>query len=383
MSVYRRGNGWAVLLDVDRDGHGKRVRHYEGGFKTKREAQRAETAARSRLATGTFVSRNSMTVGEYFEQWVSNRFDVRPTTAQAYRSYVRNHIVPRLGHFRLQDLSTQNLNSFFSDLLEGGSVKVGGMSGGPLSATTVRQIAAILHKGLDDALRSGLVVRNVSEAATKPRVQRSANDHIKTWSGSEVELFLTDRSSNRLYAMWVVFATTGMRRGEVLGLHWDDFSAERSTLSVRRSLSVVDRRPVLGPTKTAKGRQIPLVPQTVEALKRWRATQTAERLAWGPSWRNDGFMFTLEDGTPLHPDSISAAFRKVSAQLALPRIRLHDLRHTWATLALVTGVPMKVVSENLGHSSIRVTADIYSHVSPTMAADAVNRVANEIFGLST
>lgn len=131
--------------------------------------------------------------------------------------------------------------------------------------------------------------------------------------------------------------------------------------------------------KSGAGRLVSLAPEAVQALRTWRAKQLEDRLAWGEAWQDTGHVFTRSDGSVVHPDSITSEFRRVQSRLDLPRIRLHDARHTWATLALKMGVPLKIVSANLGHSSITVTADIYSHVTPTMAADATAQIASSIF----
>jgi integrase len=380
MTIYRRGNSWAVLVDLERGPDGKRRRHYQGGFATKREATAAEAQIRSDQNRGTFVDRNSVTVESYLGRWLQQQHDLKASTKQSYEANLRNHVVPRLGMIRLQSLTTSDLNAFYSDLLVSGRVKVGKQTGGPLSRTTVRYIATILRKALQDALVAGLIVRNVADGAQKPKQEPRSGSTMRTWNRDQISSFLAATRGERSYAVWVLFITTGLRRGEVLGLHWGDVDLDRGVASINRTLIVVRREAVEGTPKSGRGRLVALAPETVEVLRTWRRHQLEERLEWGEAWHDTGLVFTREDGTSLHPDAVTDDFRRLTFRYGLPRIRLHDLRHSWATLALEAGIPLKVVSENLGHQSIRITADSYSHVSPTMAADAVARVAQAIFG---
>lgn len=380
MTVYKRGRSWALLVDLGPGSDGRRRRHYEGGFSTKRQAREAELEIRSRLTSGTYVDRSSKTVASYFEDWLRTQYDLRPTTLASYAANVRNHIIPRLGPMRLQDLRTSDLNDLFADLLVFGRVKVGKQRGGALSPRTVRYVAVIVRKALQDAMEAGLIDRNVADAARKPKQKPSSTSTMTTWSSEEVWRFLQATKNDRLWALWVMYLTTGLRRGEALGLHWEDVDLDRATASIRRTLIVVNRVPEEGIPKSGNGRLISLSAPTVEALRGWRRCQLEERLEWGDAWTHNDLVFTNEGGSNLHPDRITDRFRRRQREVGLPKMRLHGARHTFATIALHAGVPMKVVSEALGHSSIKVTADVYSHVSPGMSAQAVETVANEMFG---
>jgi len=180
--------------------------------------------------------------------------------------------------------------------------------------------------------------------------------------------------------MWAFFVSTGMRRGEVLGLLWRNVDLERRTASVVNARVTVRSDVVVSEPKTARSRRrVALDAQTVNLLREWRRKQLEERLLCGEGWRDSGLVFTHQDGSPLHPDTVSGWFERVVASSGLPRIRLHDLRHTWATLALQQGVPLKVVSERLGHSSIAITADTYQHVTEGMDREAAEQVAKVLF----
>jgi integrase len=206
---------------------------------------------------------------------------------------------------------------------------------------------------------------------------------MRTWTTSKLRSFLNASvsSDDRYQAAWMLLATTGARRGEVLGLRWDDLDLDVGRASIEQTVIAVRHAVQFGTPKTAKGaRTLRLDAGTVAALKAHRTRQLEERMAVGPGYCDHGLVFAKVDGEPLHPERFSREFDRRVERWGLPRIRLHDLRHTWATLALEANVPAKVVSERLGHANISVTMDIYSHVTEAMDAGAAETVAGLIFG---
>jgi len=235
-------------------------------------------------------------------------------------------------------------------------------------------VHAILHRALKDAVRWGRLSRNPIDAADPPRVNGSARE-LKTWTAEQLAAFLAATRDDRLHALWHLLALTGMRRGEALGLQWDDIDLEAASLSVRRALIPNGREVVTSEPKTARGRRvIALDPGTVAVLKGQAARQLEEQ-AHAKSWSETGLIFTREDGEALHPEVVSRFFRQAVKRALLPAIRLHDLRHTHATLALRAGIHPKVLSERLGHASISITLDTYSHAIPAMQEEAAARIA--------
>jgi integrase len=205
---------------------------------------------------------------------------------------------------------------------------------------------------------------------------------MRTWTAAELRAFLEHVQDERLAALWMLAASTGMRRGEMLGLRWVDVDLDRGRVAVRQTLVIAGRQVVISEPKTSRSRRsIALDPRSVAALRSWRAAQAAERLAWGAGWTDSGLVFTREDGTPIHPEWLSDAFEWRIKTAGLPRIRLHDLRHTHASLGLAAGVPIKVMSERLGHTSSSFTADAYQHVTPGLEEEAAATVARLVFGL--
>jgi integrase len=375
----KRGTTWTWHLGVLDPATGRWRQLTKGGFRTKREAQAALNEAKAALRAGTFVEPSKLTLGAFVtEQWLPTvRAVVRPTTWATYRIYAEAQILPALGHVPLQTLTAAHLNLFYADLAQHG--RRDGRGG--LKPKSVRHVHVLLHKALSDAVRWGLVARNVADAADPPRVPRQERG---TWSAEELRAFLEATSEDRLAAMWLLFATTGMRRSELLGLPWRavDLEASPGRLAVVQTLVVVDRHPVVvADAKTATSRrQLALDPFTVATLKGHRVRQLEERLAWGPAWVDTGLVFTRENGQVLHPEYVTKRFARLVRDAGLPPITLHGMRHSYATAALAAGEPLKVVSERLGHASTSITANLYQHVLPSMDERTANAVANLILG---
>jgi integrase len=217
---------------------------------------------------------------------------------------------------------------------------------------------------------------NVASAVELPK---GPMPEMQVWSPEQLRCFLDHVQADRLYPAWLLIATTGMRRGELAGLRWADVDLEAGRASPRRPRVVVDNEVVVSEPKTAKGRRsLALDPVTVAALRRHRAQQAEERIAAGPLWRDSGLVFTWPDGSSIHPQRFSSWFEQHARAAGLPRIRLHDVRHSYATAALAAGIPAKVVSERLGHANIAITMDTYSHVLPGLDAQAAGTVARLI-----
>ena len=204
---------------------------------------------------------------------------------------------------------------------------------------------------------------------------------MRTWTPDELRSFLEYVQDDPLHAAWVLSANTGMRRGEVLGLRWQDIDFDRRRLAIRQTIISIDYRVEVGEPKTARGRRsIALDSGTVTALRAHRVKQNQLKLMLGEAWQDSDLAFCRDDGTPVHPDRFTQMFDKHVKASGLPRICLHDLRHTHATLALAAGIHPKVVSERLGHSTVAFTMDVYSHAIPSMEAEAAETIANLVRG---
>lgn len=322
---------------------------------------------------------SSQSLGDYLDDWLNlQRSQLQPSTLLSYRTNIECYLKPGLGHLRLKELTPAALSSFYAQL------QVGGRRRGrdrPLSLRTVQYCHGVLHKALADAVRLEILPRNVAINATLPRIDlRDAGvKEIRCWTAEELRRFLEHTQGTTHHPLWVVAAATGLRRGELLGLRWDDVDLGQHVITVRRALSVVGTDVRLKQPKTSRCRTLRMDAFTASVLRqRQRDQQRAEAVAG--AWRNDcNLVFTAEDGRHLDPMRITHAFRVAVRSAPVPGVRLHDLRHTHATLLLQAGVPVKVVSERLGHAQISLTLDIYAHVLPAMDAEAADRFASAVF----
>jgi integrase len=373
-SVRKRGSTWTVVVDVGPDPvTGRRRQKSKGGFRTRKAAEAGLRELSAAVDAGRYVERSTTTVGDYLDEWLDVvQPRLRPTSWNSYRQAVA-HIKSRIGAVPLQTLTPLEVENLYKQLLA-----THGRNGRLLNPKTVRGIHVVLRKALADAERLGLVVRNAA-AAAKPPVP--AKYEHATWTAEQLARFLDSIEGERLAAAFVVLATTGMRRGEALGLRWGDVDVAAGRLSIVQTITTVREQMVISPPKTSRSRRsVSLDPVTVAALRDHRRRQNEERLRAGEAWSNTSdLVFTNEVGEPVHPSAFSYSFESYVRRSGLPQIRLHDLRHTYATVALAAGVHPKIVSERLGHATIAVTLDLYSHVTPAIDAEAAALVASKIF----
>jgi len=371
----RRGTKWVAVIDIGHDEGGRRHQRWYSGFKTKRAATEKLTELLASLQSGAYVEPSKRTLAAFLREWVESiRASVRPSTWAAYRMLAEVHVVPALGMVPLQHLTAAQLNALYADLLAKG--RRDGKGG--LSPRTVQYVHVTAHKALADAVRWQLIPRNVADQATPPRPQAK---EPKAWSADVLRSFLAHVEGDRLYAAYLLAATTGLRRGEVLGLRWRDVDMAGGRLAVVQTLLQVCNEVALGTPKTAKGRRsVALDERTVSVLKAHRKAALEDRLILGLGTPDtEALVFTAPDGAPVNPESFSDHFGRLVKAAGLPRIRFHDLRHTHATLALQAGVHPKVVSERLGHATVSITLDTYSHAIPAMQEEAAERVAALVF----
>jgi integrase len=368
-SIEKRGNTYRVIISGGFDDKGQRIRHKETlplGT-SKADANRRARDLLVQRDKGVPLQTDRETVGSYLGRWlVAHSARLRPHTLYGYRKNLDRYLVPRLGHHQLARLQPSHIRAMEADLLALG-----------LSGTSVGQIHRILHRALADAVKDGVVARNVVGAVTAPR---KSTKEMVTLTPSQLGLLLGASKATRYGNLIFAAAHTGLRRGELVGLKWTDVDLERGTLSVQRSAGRIPGRGlVITEPKTSKGRrQIDVGAELVGVLRAHRARQAEERLAAGPAWRDEGWLFPKPDGTCSDPDVVSHNYHSLVGKLGLPPTRLHDLRHAHATILMEAWTHPKVVQERLGHSSITITLDTYSHVTPTMQREAAGIVENAL-----
>jgi integrase len=376
------GQVWAVVIEAGRDPRtGRRRRVVRSGFDTRAAARAAARTAIEELAAETATPTGRGTLADWLRMWLDGqrRARVRENTRATDETYVTAYVIPRIGSLRLRDVTPDKLTGFYSDLLREGRIR----DGGPLAPKTVRNVHVMLHRALEDALDEGRIVRNPAGKAKPPPASKAARSPgaMTTWTAEQAQSFLRSVAGDRLAPLWTLALTSGMRRSEMLGLRWRDVDLEDGRCQVAQTIIEVRGRPTVGRPKTARSaRSIDLDEGTVEALREHRRRQAEERLAWGPSYQETELAFATEDGAMPRPSEISRRFGLAVRDSGVPRIRLHDTRHTWATLALQADVHPKVVQERLGHASINITMDTYSHVMRGMGRDAAELVGGLVLG---
>jgi integrase len=374
----RQTINWYVVIELPRSANGKRRQKWHGGFPTRREAEAARVKLVHELNTGIYVEPSTTTLSDWVrQQWLPTiRNRVKPSTFDSYRRNLELHVLPHIGSRQLRQLTPMILNRLYSQLLADGNQK----TAGGLSPKTVRYIHTIIHKALADAVDAGVVGVNAAGRAMPPRPRATVGYENRFWEPEELKTFLDQVRGDRLEAAWHLSAMTGMRRAEVLGIRWGDIDLDRALLSVRHALVSVGYEVIASTPKTHQARVIDIDSRTVEQLRAHRQRQQADRVEWSSDYDDQGFVFCKEDGTPIHPHSFSQAFERLITKTDLRRIRLHDLRHTHATIALKAGVPVKVISERLGHETPAFTLKQYAHVIPGMQAEAAQTVAALVAG---
>jgi integrase len=356
----------------------ERRRAIKGGFATRKECLAAMNKLMVAVEEQTFVAPTKATVNEYLKgEWLpAAKSTIRESTFSSYVQHVECHVVPFIGTVKLQKVSGATLNGLYAKLAESG--RKSGKRG--LSPATVHHVHSCLHRAFRDAVRWGYLQRNPADSADPPHQRGTERREMKTWTAEQLRAFLDFTKDDALYSLWHTLAMTGMRRGEGLGLRWEDVDFEAARLSVRRALIPSGREVVVSEPKTARGRRsIALDPETVAVLKSQAARQLDHQADWLEGWTDSGYVFTAEDGQYLNPEAVTRWFRQAVKKSMLPTIRLHDLRHTHATLALQAGVHPKVVSERLGHATVAMTLDIYSHAIPAMQEEAAALIAGLVF----
>jgi integrase len=361
--ICQRSKGsWTIVYDLAMDAvTGKRRQKSQTVKGTKRDAERALREVLLSLEQGSYVKPNKISLGELLRQWVKEYASMNTTdrTQESYTSIVERHLIPGLGRVSLIELQAQHIQSYYAKKLADG--RADGKGG--LSARSVVYHHRILSSALDYAVKMGLVVRNVAKVVEPPRVARVT---MQTLSPEEVSRFLDIARDTDYYVYFATLLYTGLRRGELLALRWRNLDLGSGKLSVVETayrLGSGEYR--IKEPKTAQSRRtVILPPSLVELLRGYRFDQELLRIQLGIGLNADDFVFIRPDGSPVNPNAITLAFRRIIKRAGLKDIRIHDLRHTHASLMLKAGIHPKVVSERLGHANIGITLDLYSHVLP-------------------
>ncbi len=373
-SIRERNGRWrAAYFVVDADG---KRRQRSATHPTKTEAREWLRDQLAKAAQG--VTSDERTLGDWLGEWLESRSvsKLAPATRLWYRSAVEGHIRPYLGHIPLQKLTAAQLEAFYTDREERG--RLDGKGG--LGAASVRGLHVTLYRALESATRKRLLESNPAQWVEKKPTVGRVDLSEKAWTPDQLRTFLTSVTGDRLEVLWHVAALTGLRRGELCGLRWQDVDLDRGKLHIRQTWILVGGSPQLSKPKTDLSRRsVDLDSLTLAALKRHKAQQNEERLQAGEVWQDYDLVFCAADGRPLRPDSVSVRFGKLVKRSGLPKLRFHGLRHTHATSLLAAGVNPKIVQERLGHYSAAFTLDAYSSVVEGLQREAAEGVAALVF----
>lgn len=403
-TVIKRGGKWSVVLDLGVelvDGRRRRKRQWHSGYRTWKEADQARIKLLAALDQGTYVAPSKLTVAEYLERWLveAAKPRVAGTTYDRYVDLVRGHLIPALGTLPLAKLTPLHVQEAYRRLQESGGRRKAakpkpakgcglsdlvGADSVPtrprgVSAMTALHVHRVLHRALHQAVRWQLAARNVCDAVEPPRparVEQRALDEVQTSAlleaakGTPLELAVT------------LAVTTGLRRGELFGLKWEDLDLAAGTLTVRRAVERTKAKALaLKDPKTTKSRRtIALLALAVSSLVAHRKRQAAEKLLLGPGYADQGFIFADPTGQLLDPERATKGIARLCTKAKIPRIRWHDLRHSHASMLLKAGVSVRVVADRLGHSTTRLTMETYAHVLSGMDQDAAARLEAALRG---
>lgn len=361
---------WAIVLDVGEPDPvtGKKKRKWHSFTGTKRQAQSECARLITEIASGGYVEPTKQTVAEFFAEWLAFvRPTVTPKTHQRYAEICQKNLAPLIGEIALAKLKTDKIDAAFAKALTQGRRQ----SSGGLSPRTVHHMRRVLIKALGQAVTWDRLSKNPATASTPPKIERTK---MLAYDAGQTAELLEALRPTRMIMPVLLAVMCGMRRGEILALRWRDVDFAHASLAVRESAEQVGTVVRYKETKSGKTRNVAMSVTVFEAMRAHRASQAEEQLRIGVRPDDESFVVAQADGRPLKPVSLTHEWTRLLAKTSLPRIRFHDLRHTHASQMLAAGVHPKVASERLGHSTIGITLDLYSHVMPGMQADAAQQV---------
>lgn len=366
---------WRVVIEQGLGPDGKRKRIYRTVRGKKSDAEALMATLLSELNTGSYIEPSKLTMTEYLRDWMNSyvRPNLSPTTADSYNINVEKHLIPYVGHILLQQLKPLHIQKLYSDLLSNG--RTDGTGG--LSAKSVLYIHRNLHESLDHAFKMQLVPRNVATLVTLPKAKKYQAD---VYSPQELQNLLEVAQGTDMELPISLAAGLGLRRGEILGLLWSDVNITDKQITINNNLVQTTNGNInKAPKSASSSRTIDLPDGLVPILERHRVLQAEDRHKLGSGYHPGNHVYCQADGSPYCPGYLSKKFNAFLKKRKLKQIRLHDLRHSHATLMLACGIPAKVASERLGHSNISVTLDLYSHVLDSMQKDAAEKINTGIF----
>jgi len=368
MSIRKDNNKWLFVIELGKDENGKRRQIMRRGFKTKKEAEEAYNKAKYEIQQqGKCLEPSKLLYKDYLNEWLSNkRHNLSQQTFELYSSNINNHIEPVLGDIQLSKLSALHIQRFITELKNKG-----------LSNSTVERIYSIVNASLNNAVKKELLNKNVATLVDKPKVKQR---ELQVWDIKMVQQFLKTAREHepRLYIAFHLALLTGMRQGEILGLRWQDVEFERGNIVVRQTLSHDGKTLKSGGKSRNSVRSIAIDDATLDTLRKHRRMVVQEKVQLGGKYVDNDLVVCTTKGTPITPRNLSRTWYRLLDRSGLPEIRFHDLRHSHASLLMKLGKHPKIVQERLGHASIKLTLDTYSHIMPNMQEEAAKELGRVI-----
>lgn len=369
--ISKRGSRYSFVIDIGRDPiTKKRKQKRVSGFRTKKEAIQAMNKMINELQNGTYVEPSNETLAEFIESWLEHKkTTVSDSTYDFYESYTNNHIVPALGNVKLKDIKPITIQNFYNSLVKNSG----------LSLHSVAHVQRITRIILNHAVRLKVIRENPASDIDIVKVPKKEQN---VWTKDQVDKFIEAARGHIHFIAFYLAVFTGMRQGEILGLKWDCVDFENRTIYVRRALKRSNGGELKDLKNTSSYRSIAMNDLLYEELKKHKRKQNEIKLRMGQAYNDQGFVVATKVGTFVLHSNLSRAFRLICEKIDVPKIRFHDLRHTHASLLLSLKQHPKVVQERLGHSSIEMTMDIYSHMMPNMQKEAVKEL-DKLFAKNT
>lgn len=360
--IRKRGKSYSYTVDVGRDPDtGKRLQKTKGGFKTKKEAQEALNSLVYEVNKGSYIINKDSTFEEYAWEWFRNKkHRLRPTTAEQYETKIRKWLIPMIGNVKLQELTPMHGTRMVHQLLE------------HMKPSTASKNFFIANYILNDAVKFELISKNPFRHIPRPKED---DNEINTWSFEDIKKITNIRTEeDKFYVNVIKMAVfTGMRKGEILGLRRQDVNFEEMKIYVRQSVSETKETSVkIGALKTKTSKRQLAIDKNIAFIIKDQIKRNNEfKLFFGQAYQDNDLIFCKEDGSPFRPSSINRPFSRIIKKTGVPVIRFHDLRHTHATLMLELGINPKMVADRLGHSTVKITLDTYTHVTSDVQAKAM------------
>lgn len=373
---------YEVRYDAGYDGQGKRIQKYKGGFKRKSDAEAFLADVLNSINQGTYIEPQNILLFQYLNEWLETRKDeLSPTTYSGYEVNIRCHINPMIGGIKLQDLRPQHIRSLYNKLKKERILKVDGVQRKfePLSNKSILYVHRVLAKALKDAYDDELIKTNPADKVKPPSPDKPETNFLTI---EQIREMLDKFKNDEMYMPVLLAVTLGLRRGEILGLQWEDIDFDNKIIHVRHNYTMAEGKPILldSPKTKSSNRDIIVTDRIIKELENHRLEQKKMKLMLGKKYNNNDFVCTWPNGEPFNPSHLSRAFKMRMKKYGLPEITFHELRHSNASLMLSQNVPMKAVSDRLGHSTITITNDIYGHIENSVQKQVAESIDKAIWG---